>query len=391
MKICMLTTSYPRFKTDWCVPFIGNLAKELAKTDNEIHIVTSHGAKTKDFETMSGVKIHRFQYFFPKKAQTLTYQGGMLESYSHSLSAKVQAPFFILSFFFKALKVARDCDVIHAHWIVSGLVAVLIKKLLRKPVLLTVWGAGIRTMPKFISKFVLKNVDLVNSFQPELTDIVKSLGRKKGIVDIPSMIDYGKFNRNVDNKKFLEEFNLKGKSVISFIGRLEAMKDPITFVRAIPHVTNKVKNVRFLIVGGGHLMEAVKKEIEKLKMDDFVRLTGPRYDTHVVLKSSTIFATISPLENVYSTTIIESMQMETPCILSTAGYTPKVFKHKHYAYLVPCKNPKALADAIILLLKNKKLRKKLSSNGRKFIKEHGFAKEHIVKETCRVYKSLIKK
>src|SRR3989338_6224131 len=126
MRICILCTSYPRSKNDHWVPFMHSLAKELAKTE-DVLVVTSGDATTKLYEVRDKVRICRFNYFFPKKLQNLTYTGGMRESFAHGLFPKIQAPFFMLAFYIKAFNVARKSDIINAHWTLSGLVALPLK------------------------------------------------------------------------------------------------------------------------------------------------------------------------------------------------------------------------------------------------------------------------
>ncbi len=49
------------------------------------------------------------------------------------------------------------------------------------------------------------------------------------------------------------------------------MKDPLTFLRSIPYALSKNPNTKFFIVGDGHLMDIVKKEINKLKISEKVK------------------------------------------------------------------------------------------------------------------------
>src|SRR3989338_2600416 len=119
MRICILCTSYPRSKNDHWVPFMHSLAKELARTE-DVTVVTSGDSTTIPYETRDKVRIYRFNYFFPKKLQKLTYTGGMRESFGRSFLARVHAPFFMLAFLIKSLKIGKKCDVVNAHWTLSG-------------------------------------------------------------------------------------------------------------------------------------------------------------------------------------------------------------------------------------------------------------------------------
>ncbi len=107
MKICILATSYPRTKDDYWVPFTHSWARELAKKE-DVMVVASAGPNTKEFEIRDNVKIYRFNYFYPRRLQALTYTGGMGESFKKSILAKLQAPFFIISFMLKSLKMAKN-------------------------------------------------------------------------------------------------------------------------------------------------------------------------------------------------------------------------------------------------------------------------------------------
>ena len=101
MKICILCTSYPRSEDDYWVPFMHSWAKELAKTE-EVTVITSGGPGAKNFEVRDKVKIYRFNYFYPKKLQKITYAGGMKESFKQDFLPKIQAPFFMLFFLIKS-------------------------------------------------------------------------------------------------------------------------------------------------------------------------------------------------------------------------------------------------------------------------------------------------
>lgn len=383
MKILILTTSYPRSKRDFWVPFMHSFAKEIAKT-HQITVLASDGPGAEKFELRDKVKIYRFTYFLPRRLQRLTYTGGMIESFKTSILSKIQAPFFLLSFFIKSLSLVRKCDIIHAHWTISALVVIPLKKIFKKPIILTVHGGDLRGTPEILSRFIIKHVDVVTSAHQNVIDKIKSFKLNRPIFDIKNMLDYDKFNRKyIRNIK--NEFKIKNEKIITFIGRLEPMKDPLTFVRSIPYALSKNNNIKFLVVGDGHLMELVKKEINKLKISEKVIITGPRTDIPSILNSSDIFVASSNLENCFSTTIIEAMTMGVPCVITKAGLSEKFFIHKKYAYLVPMKNPKALGEGISYVLNHTSLRKKLIFGGKEFLKNNGFAREEIIKKFNEIY------
>ena len=86
---------------------------------------------------------------------------------------------------------------------------------------------------------------------------------------------------------------------------------------------------------------------------------------------------------------MEAMHLGVPCILDTPPYTEGYFTHQKYAYLVPQNDPEKLAQAILLLKKDTKLRDTLSKNGPLFVKKLGFEKKEIIRKTIALYKKAI--
>lgn len=377
MKICILCTSYPRSKDDHWVTFMHSWARELARTE-DVTVVTSGDDTTKDFEVRDNVKIYRFNYFYPKKLQKLTYSGGMRESFKHEFLPKIQVPFFMLSFLLKSLKIAGKCDVINAHWVLSGLVALPIKVLYKKPIVLTEHGGSIRGLPRWLNKFVLKRMDVITSAHNDMIESIRKMGITN-IVNIKNFLDENKFLRKHDIKSIKKELKLKDEYIVTFIGRFEELKDPLTFVEAIPYVADKIKNIKFIMVGDGHLKKDIKDKIKELNIEKHIIMPGPTSDVDKFLAVSDIFVACSATENCFSTTILEAMLSKVPCIITKAGMTEKFFVHNQDAHLVGKKNPKALGNAIASLLNNAKLKKRLSENGLKFLDRYGF-RNKIIRE-----------
>lgn len=388
MKICILATSYPRTKDDYWVPFMHSWARELAKREDVI-VVTSGGHGTKDFEIMDKVRIYRFNYFYPKNLQALTYTGGIGESFKKSILAKLQAPFFIISFMLKPLKIAKKCDVINAHWTLSGLAALPLKWLYKKPIVLTEHGGGIRMLPKWLNQFIVKRMDAVTSAHYDMLKIIKDMKAKK-VVDIKNFLNEEKFLKSHDKAAIKKRLKLKNEHIVTFIGRFEPLKDPLTFVNSIPYVLKSMKNVKFIIVGDGHLKGEIENQIKKLNLKDYVIMPEPTADVDKFLAVSDIFIACSATENCFSTTILEAMLSKVPCIITKAGMTERFFIHQKDAHLVEKKNPGLLGEAVISMLKNAKLRKRLSQNGLKFLDRYEFRNKFIKEKIMKVFKEVTK-
>lgn len=386
MRVCVLTTSFPRFPEGdgACGNFVNNLVLALSKKI-EIRVVAPHDHGAKTSEKFNDVWIFRFRYFFPSKMERLAYgEKGIIENLRKNVFLVLQIPFFLSFFLLKGWKVSRGCNLIHANWIITGMIALIVKSLLNVPVVLTVHNTGLRHFPKWLTKYVVDKVDMVISPHPELTEIIRSFGKKR-LVEIPNMIDFDESYPINDLSQLKKQLGVDDEMVVTYVARLVEWKDPGTFVKSIPYVLNELTNVKFLVIGGGTLEKNLRRLIKQLNIEKYVVITGKRQDVGSILRISDVFAALSPVENIWSMTIVEAMTAGVPCIITCVGSTGKVLDHLKNSYLIPPKDERALAEAIVRLLKDKKLRKELSSAGRDLMAQTGVGKENIIVKTLDVY------
>ncbi len=278
---------------------------------------------------------------------------------------------------------------INAHWTLSGLAALPLKWLYKKPIVLTEHGGGIRMLPKWLNIFIVKRMDAVTSAHYDMIEIVRKMGAKN-VVDIKNFLNEKKFLKRHNKVAIKKRLKLKNEHIATFIGRFEPLKDPLTFVNSIPYVLKSMKNVKFIMVGDGHLKSEIESKIKELGIGKCVIMPGPTPNVDDYLSMSDVFVACSATENCFSTTILEAMLSRVPCVITKAGMTEQFFIHKQDAYLVEEKNPKLLGEAIVDLLKDKNLRKKLSQNGLMFLEKYEFRNKAIIKKIANTLKSVIR-
>ena len=101
-----------------------------------------------------------------------------------------------------------------------------------------------------------------------------------------------------------------------------------------------------------------------------------------------VFVLSSVTEGI-SLTLLEAMASGLPVVVTNVGGNPEVVVDGETGFLVPPKNPEKMAEAIITLLKNKELAKKMGVAGRKRVEEK-FSLERMVREYEEIYRNLLK-
>ena len=162
--------------------------------------------------------------------------------------------------------------------------------------------------------------------------------------------------------------NEKVKKIIA-IGRLTKQKDFPNLFEALKILKHRMKeeNIEIpqvKIVGTGKLEEELKMLSKKMKINDIVRFLGVRQDIPDLLKDSDIYVMSSEWEGL-SISLIEALASGIPIVATDAGSNNEIVENNVSGLIVPTKNPKALAEGLYNLIKNKSLREKLSKEAEK--------------------------
>ena len=259
-------------------------------------------------------------------------------------------------------------DVIWGHTAyLDGWAAVRLAKERGVPSIVTVRGEDVRSdVDQFrirsLVEWTLREATVVTSPHPETTALAHALGRKD-VVELHNGVDLSRFSDG-DRAKVRRELGLTDEFVVTFVGHLVPFKDPKTFVQAA--AMPRMEGVVFLVVGSagrGREQTDLRGLAADLGVGDRVRFLGDRDDVPDVLAASDLFVALSPVENIWSNTLLEAMAASVPCVVTRAGTTERFLRHGKEAWLVPPQSPKDLAEAILHLKANAALRAEIARNG----------------------------
>ncbi len=208
------------------------------------------------------------------------------------------------------------------------------------------------------------------------------------IVVIPNGIDLSRFSNRVNVAKKRAELGLnKSSKVIISVANLREGKDYPTLFTALKIVLN-YHAVELLVVGKGESEMVYRKAAENLGISEKVHFLGYRDDVIDLLKSSDV-CVLSTLYEGQSVAILEYMASGKPIVTTDIKENRELLRGERDALLVPVKDADAMSGAIIRLLDDKKLTKKLINSALRRVSEYHDLRK-MVSHVQRVYEKVLK-
>lgn len=174
--------------------------------------------------------------------------------------------------------------------------------------------------------------------------------------------------------------------VIGNVAALVPHKGQQHLIDAAALVVREVPDARFVIVGDGELREALEKQIHEKHLERHVFLSGFRTDALELTKAFDLFVMSSVHEGM-CTALVDAMAASKAAVATTAGGIPEVMVDGETGFLVAPRDHHAMAEKLILLLKDEQLRARMGAAALKRARAR-FTVERMVEGTAGVYERL---
>ena len=274
-------------------------------------------------------------------------------------------------------------DILHAHYISrNGIYAYLSDF---EPYVLTIWGSDIRTdsFSKYQSKLFnksLENAAAVTSGSKELLRIGQEKGAKFDLsyfIGMPG-IKIEKYNNIKVPYKFYQNLDIPNDSSIIFSPR--AM-DPLyrinIIIEAFCDLCQLNDNLYLIILDYSTVekyLSLIKTMISTKKIQNKVRILSnlplPYPDFNLLYAISSITISI-PKTDGMPKTIYESFAAGCPVIASDLTTYDGIIDHEQTGLRVSGDNAKELSDAVLKILNDKILKKRIINNGKDIVSKYG--------------------
>ncbi|MDR4480000.1 MAG: glycosyltransferase family 4 protein [Nitrospira sp.] len=179
-----------------------------------------------------------------------------------------------------------------------------------------------------------------------------------------------------------------GHLLVGIISYLRDYKGHRYFVEAAAKVLKQHQAVAFLIVGEGPEEQNIRGQIERLGMTADVRLLGFRDDLLDVFRSLDLFVIPTVEGDTIPQVLMQALAIGLPVVSTTTGSIPDVLADGEAGFIVPPRDPDALAERIGRLLTDPALRAAMGRRGRQTV-EQSYSIDRMVDELERVYRRVI--
>ena len=175
--------------------------------------------------------------------------------------------------------------------------------------------------------------------------------------------------------------------LVTISANLRPVKNHTMFLRAAKTVADQRDSVSFVLLGAGAEEAALKVLARELGIEHRVLFSGAKVPVAPYLYRSAIGCLTSDSEG-FSNAIVEYMTAELPVVATNVGGAAEAILDGETGYLVPTDDDGALADRLLRIIDDEKLRQNMGRNGRKRV-ELKFNLQSQVNEYEALYENLL--
>jgi glycosyltransferase involved in cell wall biosynthesis len=146
--------------------------------------------------------------------------------------------------------------------------------------------------------------------------------------------------------------------VIGNVARLVPFKGHAVLLNAVAHVVRESSEVLFPIAGDGELLETLRTQVRTLHIKHAVRFLGFRNNLEEIYPGFDIYchSSLELAAEMFPIAILRALGTGLPVVCTNVGGIAAMVREGKSGFLVPPEDPRALADALLRVIRNPALR-----------------------------------
>ncbi|MEV3902902.1 glycosyltransferase [Mycobacterium sp. NPDC050551] len=175
---------------------------------------------------------------------------------------------------------------------------------------------------------------------------------------------------STDDRSAIHESRIgEADRVVGTFAMLRPEKDHETLVRAARLVVDRLPDTKFLLVGDGATRPDIERLVVELGLTNHVVLTGARTDVPALLRAIDVFVLSSATVECFPISLLEAMAAGRPAVCTAVGGVPEMIQEGTTGYLVPPRDPGALAERLVAVLSDRELAHRMGRAARTRVEE----------------------
>jgi glycosyltransferase involved in cell wall biosynthesis len=385
LSVLVVTTSFPYPGNEVAGQFVFRECLSLQSLGIKVCVLAPHIKGAPIQESIQGISVRRFKYSLVESWQNVAYGEGIPTNIKRKISARIGFPIMILAMIKAVKKEARNHDLIHAHWFIAGLAAVLGKARYQKTVLMIHHAHAANKL--FL--YILSKTDFLicNS----------SMVLQKTLTIFPSN-DSDIIHPGIDTDFFTPLTDCKVKYNQPFqmiaVGRFISLKGFSVLIEACALLRKSNLNFQLKLIGQGYLQVKLERQISKLDLKNHIKIIRnlPQRELKEQYQCSDLLIIPSIIDENGDTEGLGMVAVEAgacglPLLGSNVGGIPDVIKDGYNGFLFEASRYDKLAERIKELMDNPVLYRRMGSAARAHVLEN-FNTYKNARKIQNVYKKL---
>ena len=183
-------------------------------------------------------------------------------------------------------------------------------------------------------------------------------------------VNLGEYSKPTDGAEIRTDLGLnQDQHLALYVGRLRPVKGVEFGLRAFALAKDKRPNLYMALAGEGEQLYNLQNLVDALGINNHVKFLGVRNDLPDLLAAADSILMPS-LNEGFPRTAIEAMAAGKPIVATRVGGTPEAIIDGKTGILVPAKDIRAMAKALISLIDDPLLRDRLGVAGAKLAREN---------------------
>jgi phosphatidylinositol alpha-1,6-mannosyltransferase len=289
-----------------------------------------------------------------------------------------------------------DVDILHSiDAYPYAIPAAILSKISNKPLIIGTQGTyAVLPLHRKIDGFLLRFAYKQAKFVYAPSRYTKKRIQSKVSVPIKIIynpVDYETFSRNMDLSDLKEKFG--ENQIILSVGALKPRKGYDVMIRAFGEVNKIIPDSKYLIIGEGNWRGYLEALIDKLGLHGKVLFLGEKNGIELIkyYQICDVYAhtPVNVNDNFegFGIVYLEAGAAGKPTVGSDSGGVADAIINNVTGILVPEKDVRATADALIKILSDKKLATRLGDNGRNRAKKLSW--DNYVKKIIKLYEEVL--